>query len=245
MNENHEQLAIDVEAVGTPNRDTFDLDVFIDERSTFPIIEHIVYLDQNSGYRLAELGEEIENLEGTARSLQQRAREEREDSVLAMGEMTPAERALENVKDNLEILRSHYVQLEQTVRESALLLELQCEDYSSLGAIQENAVKEFRAKHSIPVSQAEDEMPDQLKEKQARFIMASYMAALCIRITRHDGVCQPAPISPATIEKLQSRLAPNEVRRLDKAFRSVFDVSKQWAESIDAGFPGRVTNLGK
>lgn len=246
----YEQLKMDLgDAMKAPETvpgpDNFNLDAFIEERSTFPVIKHVVYLDQDAGYQLLKLSEEITQLEEQVADLRRGVEHERENLVLTMAEPAPSQAALDAAMARLGSRSKEYVELERAVLDSALLVELQLKDPDQVRQGAETAAKEFYEAKGIPEGTNEEELPQQLQDDLNREVNAVHLAGLCLRITRiKDGVCQPAPISTATIHRLNDRLALSERVRLAKAVNEVLNMSTKWADRIDAGFRSGSTDVG-
>lgn len=209
---------------GEPTQETFDLDDFIQERSTVPVIGVTLYLDADGGVQL----EEAQNL---LAAVSQRLSdlEAQPNPVLNVGEENPHLAAKMVAEAEQQRLQAEVEALTKRVVDSALYLEFQ--------AAAQEAVVEAQSKADLTNE------PGVTTVLQQSILRITYVAAaICLRITNAKGQVIPAPIMPVQIAKIRAKLIQAEDAKILTAINKAVETSNEWATKLDAGFPGRSTD---
>lgn len=223
-----------------PGPDTFDFNEYISGKSTFPEFSHTVYLDQATGIELAQLAEEYEGLADRGKVLQRKLRSLGESSVRSFVDMDREELTdeLEEIQGKTSGLEERIQFLEKKVVKSGLTLHFQAGTAQKLGTIVRNAEKEYHKKHGRG---ADDDL--EYLSKKTKYVLVAQLVGYCTKVVLPDGVQQNPPAREGFERLLDSLISSESVRLLETLNKSL-DSSQDWAERLDAGFPGGSSDLG-
>jgi hypothetical protein len=230
MNEQHQAGS----AVGAVDPSNFDFNAYISGTATFPEFDHTVYLDQRSGIQLHELTERYDKLAERGREIL-RIRETMSESptrsfVDDEAEQLTAE--LEEIEKVTAELAPKINEMEGRIRQSALKLVFQVGTPQKLGSVVRQAEKEFHKKHG-----RKDDSDLEYITARSKAILSAQLAAYCIKIVLADGREQDPPNADGFVKLLDSLISSESVRLMTTMNKSL-DSSGDWADKIDAGFPG-------
>lgn len=210
----------------TPTAETFDLDAFVQQKSTVPIVGVTVFLDADAGKQLYEAQQRHEALNTEMIALNNSP-----SPKLAVGEINPKMVRLEQIQTELSRVDETIVGLEERVRSSALLIELQVADHKMPARIREALAKAMGG-------EVDEEL---LSEKS----MTAMLAESTVRIMRTDGAVIKGPVPVEQMESLRSKLIITESTKLVGGLYEALNLNVQWMANVDAGFPGRDIDVAK
>lgn len=223
-----------------PGPDTFDFDSYISGTSTFPEFSHTIYLDQASGIELARTADEYTALAKRGKAIERRRRVMSESTTsLVDDEWEKLAAELEDITVKTDALEIRMKDLETKVKASGLTLTFQVGTAQKLGKVVRRAEKEYQKKHG----KGSNDDVEHLTNK-GRYLLVAQLAAYCTKITLPDGTDQQPP-SAEGFESLMDRLISSESARLMMALNKALDSSGEWADRVDAGFPGGSHDLGE
>lgn len=227
--------------VKIPGPDTFSLADYIEGKSTFPSFTHTVYLDQESGTKLVQLADEYDDLVEEGRKIERALRARSESGATSLVDDTAEELSekLAKIEERVNALEPQIEELDQRVKASGVTLLFRVGTPEKLAAVTNQAEKSFRELHDGSL----DENDAEMLTLRTRHILVSYAAAYCTGLTLGDGREFPAP-DRAGYAKLMESLDGSQSLRLLNQLTRALDSSKSWADRIDAGFPGRGSDLG-
>jgi len=220
---------------GGSGPDDFDFTAYISGVSSFPTFHHTVYLDQANGIALHEMIEEYDNLANRGREinrLQERLAESPTRSLVD-DEAEELNKELDGIIARTSALEPKLAKLEERVRRSALTLHFQTGTAQKLGQVVQVAEKSFHKKHG-----RKNETDIEYVTAKSKHILTAQLAAYCTKIVLPDGREQDAPDADG-FSALLDRLIASESVRLMTTLNKKLDSSGEWADRIDAGFPGR------
>lgn len=214
----------------TPALGTFDLSDYIQKKSTVPVVGATVYLDADGGVqlqsaidRLGEVDEEVEKIEAEP------------DVKLGIAETNPKTASLSELRDQRAKLKETIKGLKERVLGSALYVEFQLNDLKLPAKANKMALATVEGDTAIP----DDEKPTVANDLGMSFLMAG----LCVRITNAQGQTLKAPFVWSQFQELRDRLIITESVKLVEAMNQTLMVGNEWTSHIDAGFPGRDTDV--
>lgn len=221
-----------------PGPDNFSFEDYLEGNSTFPVFEHTAYLDQKSGAELAtvedELEELVKQLEQVGKSIRKRTETSANsfvDSVLD-GYQEEQEKLESEVKSLLERRDS----LRKKIFETSVTLVFQVKTPEELGSVTREATRQFHKDNQQYKGASEDDL-DYITAR-SRYTLTAQISHFCIEM-RVPGRKQPVP--PPTrqgAELLLRKLISSEMLRLMESVGTGLSASRDWADKIDAGFPG-------
>lgn len=220
---------------GGSGPDDFDFTSYIAGVSSFPEFDHTVYLDQANGIALNDAAEEYDRLAQRGNDIL-KAQEHAANSVARALVDTEAEELsdeLDSIRERTAALEPVIKKLEDKVRLSAVTLHFQTGTAHKLGQVVQVAEKEFHKKHG-----RKNENDIEYITAKSKHILAAQLAAFCTRISLPDGREKDAP-TPQGFDALLDKLIASESVRLMTKLNKKLDSSGEWADRIDAGFPGR------
>jgi hypothetical protein len=203
-----------------PTPATFSLNDFVQEKCTVPIVGVTVFLDADAGKQLydAQVKRDELNIEMVEVNNSTAPK-------LAVGETNPKMVRLDQIQREVALLDAKIAGLEERVRSSALLIELQVTDPKMPDRVRET----IRAALG---GNTED-------EKFSEEAMTGMLAEATVRIMRTDGAVIKGPISMESMRSMRNRLIVTESTKLVAGLYEALNLNVQWMANIDAGFPGR------
>lgn len=207
-----------------PTPATFNLDDFVQEKATVPVVGVTVFLDADAGKQLYEVQQRQEELNTALIEVNNSTK-----PVLAVGETNPKMVKLDEIQRELSLLEEKTEVLEGRVRSSALLIELQVADHKM----------PERVRNSIAKALGGEAADDLLSEQS----MTAMLAEATVRIMRTDGAVIKGPVPVAQMESLRQKLIVTESTKLVAGLYEALNLNVQWMANVDAGFPGRDTDV--
>lgn len=222
-----------------PGPDTFDFEAWLDDKSTFPVFDHTAYVDQRSGSELARVYEEIEELVSEQTDLEKRieARTQKPTNAFVDGLLDSMLDEREKIDVSLQELLERSDALKEKIRASSLTLVFQVKTPEEMGSITREATREF---HKTSKQYAKGGNEDDLDyiTARSRYLLTAQIAHFCTGMKMPDGREVPSP-SRQGAEKLLASLITSEMLRLMESVATGLSASQDWADKLDAGFPGR------
>lgn len=219
---------------GGSNPDEFDFASYITGNSTFPTFTHRLYLNQEAGIKLNRAADEYDGLVKRVQEIsrvQERASESAARSLVDEASEQLAEE-LEKAEARLGVLGPVIDRLTEEIRKTALVLHFQTGTAQKLGAVVQQAEKEFHKKNG-----RKDDSNIEYITAKSQYILASQLAHYCTKLELADGTERDVP-SHKDFEVLLSNLISSEMVRLMTKMNEELDASSDWADRVDAGFPG-------
>lgn len=220
---------------------TFDFNAYLSGTATFPQFHHTVFLDQRSGIELHELSEKYDKHADRGREIMQIQSNISESSTRSFVD-SEAEDLVDELAEIERVtaeLAPRINELEERIRQSSLKLVFQVGTAQKLGQVVRQAEKEFHKKNG----RKEDADVEYITSK-SKAILAAQLTAYCIKIVLADGTEQDPPNSEGFIRLLDSLISSESVRLMTTLNKSL-DSSADWAEKVDAGFPGGCDEPGR
>lgn len=212
----------------------FDFNAYVAGASSFPTFSHTVFLDQEGGVELHRVSERYDKLverrseildtqermaESPTRSLVDEAAEE------LSAELSGIERKCSELSPQISDLHNR-------VASSSLRLHFQSGTAEKLGRVVRQAEKNFHKKHG-----KKDDSDVEYITARSKALLAAQLAAYCTGITLADGTYQEAPNENGFNTLLDSLISSESVRLMTTLNQNL-DSSADWANKVDAGFPG-------
>lgn len=212
-----------------PTQDTFDLDAFIQQKSTVPVVGATVYLDADGGMQLQNAMNRKAQAEARLAEL-----ETMPNPVIGVGEENPLLQAKTEAQQVRDLAQIDIDTLTTRVIDSALYIEFQHDTTRILDS-------QRAARESLP-EDADENMTAQ--EIQKSFMLHA-AAATCIRITNSEQKTIEGPFTVERMESLHSNLIQSEGIKMFDAMNEAIGVGSTWSEQLDAGFPGRSADVAR
>lgn len=237
-------MAQDIAEPGNPEPgpDNFSFEDYLEGNSTFPVFEHTAYLDQRSG---AELGGVLEELEGLVNSLERVEKDIRKrtetstnsfvDSVL---DALQEERA--ELEEKIDTLSGQVEDLKAKIVKSGMTLVFQVKTPEELGTVTREATRQFHKENPHYKDASENDL-DYITAR-SRYTLTAQIAHFCIEIKLPDGRVVPPPTRSGA-DLLLKKLIASETMRLMESVGTGLSASRDWADQLDAGFPGRGSDV--
>jgi hypothetical protein len=213
-----------------PTMETFDLDEFVQQNATVPVVKVTVFLDADAGKQLFEAQQRRDELNVEMVEVNNSTAPK-----LAVGETNPKMVRLDQIQREVALLETKIAGLGERVRSSALLIELQVTDHKMPERVRQATAKALNAAFSGEVNGTEQVDEDVLSEKS----MTAMLAQSTVRITKTDGKTIVGPITFERMENLRNSLIVTEATKLVQGLYEALNLNVQWMANIDAGFPGR------
>lgn len=212
----------------------FDFNAYISGQSTFPQFTHTVFLDQRSGIELHQLSKEYDKHAERGREILQIQSNMSESSTRSFVDSEAEELSdeLNEIERVTAELAPQINELEKKIRQSSLKMVFQVGTAQKLGQVVRQAEKEFHKKNG----RKEDTDIEYVTSK-AKAILVAQLTAYCVKIVLPDGTEQDPPNGEGFTQLLDSLISSESVRLMTTLNNSL-DSSSDWAEKIDAGFPG-------
>jgi hypothetical protein len=202
-----------------PTIETFDLDSFVQEKATVPVVKVTVFLDADAGKQLYEAKIRRDELNSELVEVNNSTK-----PVLAVGETNPKLVKLDQLQKDISLLDETIEVLENRIRSSALLIELQITDHKMPERVRQATAQALGGNPD-----------DDLLSEQT---MTAMLAESTVRITRTDGKTNKGPVPVAQMESLRRKLIVTESTKLVQGLYEALNLNVQWMANIDAGFPG-------
>ena len=203
-----------------PTMETFDLDDFVQQKCTVPIVGVTVFLDADAGKQLFDAEQRRDELNATMVEVNNSSAPK-----LAVGETNPKMVKLDQLQREISLLDEKIAGLEERVRSSALLIELQVSD----------SKMPDRVRDTIRAALGGDSNQEQFAEDT----MTAMLAEATVRIMRTDGKVIKGPVSVDSMKGLRDKLIVTESTKLVAGLYEALNLNVQWMANVDAGFPGR------
>src|SRR5690606_12863217 len=208
----------------------------------FPLFKHTAYLDQASGAELGRVFDELERVVEEQAALDRRIEQRSEQTS---GSFVDA--ALDSMLDDREALNDRMAELlkqrdalTEKIKASSLVLTFQVKTAEELGAVTREAARQFHKEYKQFQKASEDDL-DYLTAR-SRYQLTSQIAHFCTGMTLPDGRNVPPPTRQGA-ERLLKSLISSEMMRLMESVGTGLSASQEWADKLDAGFPGRGSDV--
>lgn len=220
-----------------PGPDTFNFDDYLAGKSTFPTFKHTAYLDQEAGSKLGLVLDELETLIERQALTEKRIKARTEESANAfvdplLDELTEER---EEISDLIRAALAERDELNKTIVDSALTLVFQVKTAEELGTVTREATRKFRKEN--PQYKNTDENDLDYLTARSRYTVTAQIAHFCTSMLDSKGRKAPAPTQQQA-DALLTRLISSEMMRLMESVGTGLSASQDWANKIDAGFPG-------
>jgi flagellar biosynthesis/type III secretory pathway chaperone len=237
-------MAQDIAEPGNPEPgpDNFSFEDYLEGNSTFPVFEHTAFLDQRSG---SELGGVLEELEGLVESLERVEKDIRKrtetsansfvDSVL---DALQEERA--ELEEKIDKLSERVEELKAKIVKSGITLVFQVKTPEELGAVTREATRQFHKENPHYKDASENDL-DYITAR-SRYTLTAQISHFCTEIKLPDGRVVPPP-NRSGADLLLKKLIASETMRLMESVGTGLSASRDWADKLDAGFPGGSSHL--
>lgn len=226
-----------------PGPDTFDFEAWLDEESTFPIFKHTAYLNQKAGAEYAMLAEELEELIASKVNLDQQIENRQKSSANSFVDATldAMNNDREDVSEKIDALQLELGELADQIKKSAVTLTFQVKTPEELGSVTREATRQFH-KENPKYKGASDDDLDYLTAR-TRYMLTAQIAHFCSGMKLHRDNRDVPPPTRQGADKLLTKLISSEMMRLMERMGQGLSDSRDWAEKIDAGFPGRGSDV--
>lgn len=209
-----------------PTMETFDLDDFVQEKCTIPIVGVTVFLDADAGKQLFDAENRRDELNAALVEVNNSSAPK-----LAVGETNPKMVKLDQLQRDITLLDEKIAGLEERVRSSALLIELQVADAKMPDRVRDTIRAALGGNPS--------------EEKFAEETMTAMLAEATVRIMRTDGKVIKGPVSVESMKGLRDKLIVTESTKLVAGLYEALNLNVQWMANVDAGFPGRDADVAR
>ena len=223
-----------VPASGGAGPAAFDFNAYINGTAKFPTFEHTVYLDQESGAKLHVLREEYDKLGDRGREILriQSAASDSSSRSFVDEEAEALADELEQIEERTAVLAPQINELRRAVQSTALRLCFQSGTAEKFGSVIRQAEREFHKKRG-----RKDDADLEYLTAKSKAVLAAQLGAYCTGIILSDGTEQETPDAQGFINLLDKLIASEAVRLMDTLTTNL-DGNREWADEIDAGFPG-------
>ena len=223
-----------------PGPDNFDLNKYIAAKSTFPVFDHRVFLDQEAGAELGDLDDHhasvLKKIENYREA--QRLHLEGGDLSLADDRLADIAVAIDECEQELERLAPLMSELREKILATSLVLHFKAGTPQKYGKVLRQAEKEYTKAHGKV-----DENDVEHITGRTRNMLVHQLAAYCVKVETSDGV-KHDPLDVEGFGNLVDSLISSETMRLLTEMNKGLDASNDWASRVDAGFPGGGTDVG-
>lgn len=225
-----------------PGPDNFDFESYLEGISTFPTFKHVAYLDQESGAELAVIYEDLESLVAKLEDTEKQIRKRTEtsansfvDSVLdgLMEEKEELDKEIDALSAKADALKAKIVK-------SSLTFVFQVKTPEELGSVTREAMRQFHKDNPQYKDASENDL-DYITAR-SRYSLIAQIAHFCIKLILPDGREVPPP-NQRGADLLLKKLISSEMMRLMESVGTGLSASREWADKIDAGFPGGSTDV--
>lgn len=220
-----------------PGPDNFSFEDYLEGKSTFPVFEHTAYLDQRSGAELGAVYEELEELVSRLTSIEAQIRKRSETSANAFVDSVRDDlndqRA--DLEEQIAKLSTRRDELQKKIVESSITLVFQVKTPEELGTVTREASRQFHKENPNYKGASEDDL-DYITAR-SRYTLTAQIAHFCIEVKLPDGRVVPPPTRHGA-DLLLKKLISSETMRLMESVGTGLSASRDWADKLDAGFPG-------
>lgn len=234
------------EDVPGPSEENFSLADWAEGVATYPVVLHTVFFDQDGGIQLDAVQKRIAEIE-TDLEVSKDAGKENPGSKTLVEVGTIAARNARLTKE-LKALKRDEKALTERVLDSAMTFELKSSEPMSQNKQTDGMLRQLaKERYGIDIPQGDNGIQEFLESTEdnhlATDVMGLYdLARLHVMVSRlvvrKTGAARNGPIEVEELEKLLALLATSERIRLTTALISTINLSGEWAEKLDAGFPG-------
>lgn len=221
-----------------PGPDTFNFETWLEGEATFPVFEHTVYLNQKAGAELAQVESEVEELTREQNSLDKRIEAHGRQGASAFVDVERD--ALLAERDKLEAhlvkLLAKRDELFDAIKKSAITLTFEVKTPEELGRITREATRQFHQENTQFKGAKEDDL-DYITAR-SRYMLAAQIAHFCTKMYLHKVDREVPPPSVKDANALINKLISSEMMRLMESVGNGLNAAQDWADKIDAGFPG-------
>lgn len=227
-----------VPGIPEPGPDNFDFEDYLEGNSTFPVFDHTAYLDQRSGAELGAVFEEMERLVGLLQDVEKMIRARVETSANSFVDDVLDDLQMQKAELSKEIDRLHAQseELKKKIVKSGIKLIFQVKTPEELGTVTREANRQFRK--DFPQYKNADEKDLDYITARSRYTLTAQIAHFCTEM-HVPGREDPVPPPTRTgADKLLTKLIASEMMRLMEAVGNGLSASRDWADKLDAGFPG-------
>jgi hypothetical protein len=221
-----------------PGPDNFSFEDYLEGNSTFPVFEHTAFLDQKSGAELGTVEDELEELivqlDLVGKKIHKRTETSANsfvDSVLDAYQ--EEQRSLETQVNSLLERRD---KLREKIYKTSVTLVFQVKTPEELGSVTREATRQFHKDNPHYKGASEDDL-DYITAR-SRYTLTAQISHFCSEM-RVPGRKDPVPPPTRTgADLLLKKLISSEMMRLMESVGTGLSASRDWADKIDAGFPG-------
>lgn len=220
-----------------PGPDNFSFEDYLEGNSTFPTFEHTAYLDQKSGAELGVIYEDLESLvaklEETEKEIRKRA--ETSGNAFVDSVMDGLQEQREELNKEIDRLSAKVDGLKSKIIKSGMTLVFQVKTPEELGTVTREAGRVFHKENPNYKDASENDL-DYITAR-TRYTLTAQIAHFCIEVHLPDGRIVPPPNQKGA-DLLLKKLIASETMRLMESVGNGLSASRDWADKIDAGFPG-------
>jgi hypothetical protein len=220
-----------------PGPDNFSFEDYLEGQSTFPVFDHTAYLDQKSGAELGALYEDLDTLAEQFEAVEKQIRKRTEtsansfvDSVLDGYLETRGE-----LEEKIKALSAERDVLQKKILASGITLVFQVKTPEELGTVTREATRTFHKENPNFKDASENDL-DYITAR-SRYTLTAQISHFCIEMHLPDGRTVPPPTRSGA-DLLLKKLIASETMRLMESVGNGLGASRDWADKLDAGFPG-------
>lgn len=220
-----------------PGPDNFSFEDYLEGKSTFPVFEHTAYLDQKSGAELGVLDEDLDTLTRQLGAVEGQARKRVESSANSFVDsvLDDLNEQKESLEAEIQKLSARRDELCKKIIASGITLVFQVKTPEELGTVTREATRQFHKENPNYKDASENDL-DYITAR-SRYTLTAQIAHFCAEVKLPDGRTVPAPTRSGA-DMLLRRLISSETMRLMESVGNGLSASRDWADRIDAGFPG-------
>lgn len=220
-----------------PGPDNFNFEDYIEGKSTFPKFNHTAYLNQEAGAEYAALLEEVNLVIAEQGDLDKRIAARTASSSNSFVDAT-----LDGLREERDALDERLLKLEaesktlkQKIRDDSITLVFQVKTPEELGTVTREATRQFHKENQHFKNATEDDLD--YMTARSRYMLTAQISHFCLKVILPDGSEKPPP-NRRGAELLLSKLISSEMMRLMMRIGEGLGGSQDWADKLDAGFPG-------
>lgn len=232
-------MAQDVTEPGIPEPgpDNFSFEDYLEGQSTFPVFDHTAYLDQKSGAELGAVLDELEALVDRYDLVEKQIHKRSETSANSFVDsvMDDLQEQREVLDKEIKELDARRGELQKKIVKSGLTLVFQVKTPEELGTITREASRQFHKENPHFKGASEDNLD--YVTAHSRYTLTAQISHFCTEMHLPDGRTVPPPTQKGA-DLLLKKLIASEMMRLMESVGTGLSASRDWADKIDAGFPG-------
>lgn len=220
-----------------PGTDNFSFEDYLENNSTFPVFEHTVYLNQKSGAELGALYEEMNELVSQLEVVEKQVKRHNENAGNSFVDSTLDNLLLqkEALEGQISKMDARCDELRDEVVKSGITLVFQVKTPEELGTITRDATRQFHKEN--PQFKESNEKDLDYITAISRYSVTAQIAHFCTMLRLPDG-SEKAPPTRSGADLMLKKLIASENMRLMEAMGTGLAASLEWADKLDAGFPG-------